>query len=200
MLPCAVPAPLTGGQRKRAGQRQKRMFANLPGMGPWISCTPIVVLSLLFNIIGDVQAQDVSRAAVQMDFQNGYWVMDFSAGAAETSRALQAAYPGKELSKMDVTEYNTLFLKYLVSRLEVVMDSQPVVFKQVNFGTNSMEARAKLISPRFATQQDIIVIRLDALKENAGHSTSVNAYDGNVVRQAVLNADNDFSAVLLFGE
>lgn len=167
-------------------------------MRPSILCA-CFALSLLFVLPVAAQAQNVSRAAVQLDFQNGYWVMDFSAGAAETSRALQAAYPGKELGKMDITEYNTLFLKYLVSRLEVVMDSQQVVFKQVSFGTNSIEAVAKLISPRFAAPQDRIVIHLDALRENEGHTTSVNVYDGEVVRQGVLNAENDFTAVLVLG-
>lgn len=160
---------------------------------------PYIILLLigLFTLNTGI-AQDPSRASVQVDYQNGYWVMDFHAGSAETHRALQAHYKDKDLGKVDINEYNTLFLKYLLSRIEVVMDSQKVVFKQVSFGTNSAEATAKLLSPRFNEPQKVIEAHITALKENEGHVTTVNFYDGNVVRQQALSTQNDFRAVLSF--
>jgi len=169
------------------------------------SAVHIYLTSLILSITAlcnplNAQERQTSLATVQLEWQNGYWIMDVSAGASEAHRALQAYYKDKDLSKLDISEYNRLFLKYLLPRIEVTMDSQRVVFKQVNFGTNSVEAKAKLISPRFEHPQRTMHIHINAFDENEGHITTVNAYDGEEVRQQLLNRENDFTAVLRFSE
>lgn len=137
----------------------------------------------------------MAQNTVKVQFQNGYWVLDFKMMLTDVDQGMKACYPEKNWTNMDVSEFNQRVETYLRTKTQIKLDSQQIEMKYISHEINSAKVTAKYISERYEELPKVIEVHCGVLEELEDYQGRLVLNDGNVKRIEKLNSENAFTVV-----